>query len=423
MKLHTNFKGIRCPDSAVTGEARRSRRNLAFIFALLACFVAAFSAAAQPLTSSNRYLFIVDTSAGMKVSDVPVREAIFGLIYSGLRGRMTNGDTYGVWLINDRNDTSFPMDTWRSRSAMEMGARATKHVADAGFKGNSRIDVAITDALAVVKNIEDLTIVLVSNGETPISGTPFDDEINARFREIAPKMKRAKTTVNTALVAQNGALVAWAVNSPGFLVDVPYVAPKPKPPKVKVATTTNAPATNVAEAAVTPPPQPAPVIRRSSTPIVITKETVAQEKRSYQAMTAEHSDEPAPANASTIVMTGTKPTVVLETNAPAVPVSNATPPAPVVAATNPAPPVNETTAVVKIESTNAVVVSSAPVLPKAAGAAASPVVSDQGPNPLVWAAIGAASALLCVLLIAVFVRSRRHEPSLISQAIAQDRLG
>jgi hypothetical protein len=393
----------------------------------MACFVAAFSAAAQPLTSSNRYLLIVDTSAGMKVSDVPVREAVFGLIYSGLRGRMTNGDTYGVWLINDRNDTSFPMDQWRSRSAMEMGARATKHVVDSGFKGSPRLDVAIKDALGVVKNIEDLTIVLVSNGETPISGTPFDDEINARFREVAPKMKRAKTTVNTVLVAQNGALVAWGVNSPGFLVDIPYVAPKPKPPKVNVATTataiTNAPATNVV---ATPPPQSAPVIRRASAPIVITKETVAQEKRSYQAMTAaEPIDEPAPTaptNALAIVMTRpTNATATLATNAPPAPASNVTLPAPVVAATNHVPRPAEIAAAPQGESTNAVVTSPASASPKTPRAAA--VVPDQGPNPFLWAAMGAASALLCVLLIAMFVRSRRHEPSLISQAIAQDRLG
>jgi len=45
----------------------------------------------------------------------------------------------------------------------------------------------------------------------------------------AQNMKRAKVTLNTALVAQDGEFVAWGVNSPDFLIDVPYVAPKPKP--------------------------------------------------------------------------------------------------------------------------------------------------------------------------------------------------
>src|SRR5688572_23610471 len=141
--LHKNFGRPSKPGGNLTGEARRTRRGLAFFFAMLTCFVAVFSAGAQPNTSSNRYLFIVDTSAGMKPFDMPLREAVFGLVYSGLRGRMTNGDTYGLWLVNDQNDTSFPMDQWRFKNAMEMGARATKHVKDYGFRGKPRLDVAL----------------------------------------------------------------------------------------------------------------------------------------------------------------------------------------------------------------------------------------------------------------------------------------
>ena len=191
--------------------------------AFLTCFAAVFAAGAgEPSArSANRFLFILDTSSAMKPLELTVRETVFDFIYSGVHGRMTNGDTYGIWLASNENDTSFAMETWRPKYNVELGARATVHVKEHGYKGKARLDLALTDALRVVKRIQDLTIVIVSNGETPLAGTPFDEEINARFRELAPLLKTEKKTLNTVLVAQDGAVVAWAVNSPTELLNLP----------------------------------------------------------------------------------------------------------------------------------------------------------------------------------------------------------
>src|SRR5215213_418386 len=226
------------------GAGRRGLLWPMLVLAFLLCFQTAFAAGAPQVTSSNRFLFIIDGSASMKPFDKVARDTLFDLIYSGVRGRMTNGDTYGVWIAGEQNETSFPMEVWKSKFAVETAAKAAVYVKERGFKGRSRLDIALTDAVRVVKNVEDLTIILISNGETLIAGTPFDTEINQTFRDLAPSMKKAKVTLNTTLVAQDGDFVAWAANAPEFVIEVPYVVAKPKKPKAEpiVATPALAPA-------------------------------------------------------------------------------------------------------------------------------------------------------------------------------------
>ena len=76
-------------------------------------------ALSAPLAAnSNRFLLLLDTSLAMKPLETAQREATFDLVYSGLRGQMTNGDTYGLWLAGEKNDTSFPMESWKLKHAV-----------------------------------------------------------------------------------------------------------------------------------------------------------------------------------------------------------------------------------------------------------------------------------------------------------------
>ena len=264
----------------VASQKCRQRTTGAILFLALSLLVPAL--VGQPVTSSNRFLFIIDISAGMKPLEKPLRETVFDLVYSGVRGLMQNGDTYGIWLVNDQNNTSFQMQTWKPKHIVELAAEATSHVKTNGFKGKARLDVALADAARVIKKVDDLIVIVVSNGETPLAGTPFDEELNARIGVITPQMKLAKAAVNTALVGQNGEFVAWAVNSPDFLIEVPNVPRKPKPQPAFVATKTNAPALEPKMVApVTSSNDPVAKPRVASASIIITKETVAKEKLSY----------------------------------------------------------------------------------------------------------------------------------------------
>ena len=373
------------------------------------------ASAAPPATNSNRFLLLLDTSLAMKPLETAQREATFDLVYSGLRGHMTNGDTYGLWLAGERNDTSFPMESWKLKYAVELAAKAAVHVKDRGYKGRSALDSALADVKRVVQNVGDLTVVLVSNGETPVKGTPFDDAINARFAELAPAMKLAGVTLNTVLVAQDGEFVAWAVNSPEFLIEMPSLPARTGKKKFQLAQAERAAATAKAEAAAEKP-------RAAVAPLIITKESVAQEKRSYSAATTltvepgvAATTNVAPSNAvstAAVAPTSNNPVAVAPkapTNSPALAaMPQAVPTSAVVAVTIPTP------------ASTAVVLPALAPKPVAPPEPAAPV---QDAPVILWAAAGSGATLVLVLAALLFARSRRAQPSLISQALVRERVG
>jgi hypothetical protein len=433
--------GLTCPTrpEISNGRTRLRRARGCFASVLVACFAAIFSMAAQTAaTNANRFLFIIDTSASMKPFDKALHETVFDLVYSGVRGQMTQGDTYGIWLVNDQTDTSFSMESWGQRHSVELGGKAAAHVKKQGYNNKARLDIAFADVMRVVRNVGDLTIILVSNGETPIAGTPFDGAVNDRFRQLVPEMKRAKATLNTAFVARDGEIVAWAVNTPELLVSVPYVPLKPKPVVTEsVASNANAPSeippsNSISKALVSSPVAPTNMETRkprtSPKPIIITKETVAEEKRTYQSLTMTgNTNEPAPMPAATNSVA--KNSSVPATNVAGV--SPTTDPKPVAAVTNgvlqspnlanlPAnrPATNAILAQTKVDSIN----SAFPVDSTTIIAGAEPPPAARGFHPILWAGIGAGITLIVVLTIALTCRSRRQEPSLISQTIGLESI-
>jgi hypothetical protein len=394
----------------------------------LLLFLSLFAAAGAESASAKRFLFIIDTSAGMKPLEMPLRETLFDLIYSGARGHMTNGDTYGVWLVSDRNDTSFPMEVWKHKFVVEIAAKAVSHMKDHGFKGKSHLELAVADANRIVQNVEDLTVILVSNGETPLVGTPFDEQINARFAELAPAMKTAKATLNTVLIAQDGKFVAWTVNSPEFLIDVPRVAPKPKRARTEHGIAkTSSPDTNANVAAAVAAP------KARIAPIIITKESVAAARRDYLSSSSTSNPPDAPTVATNVTnailvadatvasptLTTTNVAIVAETNKTNAITVKAEP---VVPFTNVARVV--ATAIAETIVTNPFPAHSHPA--GASGVAMTPVSNVGQPSGtnliLVCAGAGAGGAILVVLCAMYLARFRRQEPSLISQAIARERL-
>jgi hypothetical protein len=311
-----------------------------------------------------------------------------------------------------------------------MAARAATHVKERGFKGRAKISQALADAADVIKNVEDLKVILISNGETPIGGTPFDDVINVRFRELAPQMKRAKTTLNTALVAQAGKIVAWAANSPDFLVEVPRVAPRPKPIRPTVAAhQTNGTPTIVANGPAATNVIETPKPRLAATPIIITKETVAQEKRTYQSMTSTASAETVPSTNLTNAVAKAGPAIA--TNAVVAALTNVVGTNTLVSITtpvaSPAPTSGAVTSVLtekaravgKLEPTN--IVTAVPSVSPANTMKTEVVHLALTWPAALWAAIGAVAALVSVLGVFLISRNKRQQPSLISQSLARER--
>ncbi len=414
------------------GETQFGSAFLRLALSVALCFAILFETRADaPAPGTNRFLLIVDTSVGMKKLAEPLREAVFDLVYSGARGAMTNGDSYGVWFAGGQNDTSMGVDTWKQKFAVEIAARIALRVKEQGFKGKSVLDAAIADAAHVAELVGDVTVIIASNGDAPIRGTPFDDAINARIKQLAPEMQRVNAILNTAIVAQDGKFVAWAVNSPDFLITLPDVPPRPikKEPVVAKADPNPVAKTNAAPAVVA---KPKPTVN----PIIITRETVDREKQIYRAMaTTDSANAPVAAAAeSPKVITNTL-SVAAATNAsvhttnvtpvptlaPSTPVTSALVATKTNASETPTPLVRahaKTIATAHHETpspTNAAVLA----LTQTPPATSAPSLFSR---KLLWAFAGGGIVLVVLVGVALVRRARELEPSLISQAAAMERM-
>ena len=96
----------------------------------------------------------------MKPFEKGVQASMFDLISSGVRGAMTNGDTYGIWLANGENDMSFKMEVWRDKFKVEMGARSALHVKEHGYSGklNLRLSKDLHRRLALESSAQGVSL-------------------------------------------------------------------------------------------------------------------------------------------------------------------------------------------------------------------------------------------------------------------------
>lgn len=236
--------------------------------ALLVFFFAGTGRAAPGV--SNRYLFLIDTSFSMTRIDTPVRNAVGEMIREGLGGRMKTGDTFGLWTFNEHTHTDFPLQTWDGDGTHRdvLAILAEMHLKKMHFEKTTRLDRIWPEVADVIQSAGDVTVFLLSDGDAPLQGTPFDAEINAAWEKIARDQHRARKPIVTTLVAREGKIVRWAINSPTELFVMPAI-PTPKIaliPPVKIEKP--APV-----AVVTPPPIVKPAPKKVEPPAIVENKT------------------------------------------------------------------------------------------------------------------------------------------------------
>ena len=239
----------------------------------------------------------------------------------------------------------------------------------------------------VVADSERLTVVIFCDGESEISGTPYDRGIGRNFLDGRAEGKKSQQPFVVLIRTLSGRSIGCTVNFPPGTINIPlFLAPPPPPPPP-------APATN-------PPPAPLRVVA----PV-----------------------KPAPVVVPDLIINGTNvggtdnapaPSAPPVTNPPpAVPVANpVSVPAPVVVknsppATNPVPvpPPTRPPAAITTAPTNAANISTN-----------TNDGSDQPKRHLVLIGVGLLAVVVVVVLLLIFRPGRRPQSSLISSSMQDD---
>ncbi len=202
--------------------------SILVFFAWLPSGVLRAASAASDAPPTYRYLILIDTSFSMARTKEATARTVRELIISGVQGRMQRGDTLGLWIFNEEVETRrFPTFLWAPEQSESLAERAVYLFKKEKFEKQTRMDKALAEMFKAVQSTELLTVFIISDGDEPIVGTPFDRSINAIYRQYARSLRREKKPFVTMFVAQDGELNSWSVHTGGSIIVLPDL-PQPR---------------------------------------------------------------------------------------------------------------------------------------------------------------------------------------------------
>ena len=196
--------------------------------------------------SNNRFLFVLDTSSGMKRYADKEREAVESILRSGFNGQLHAGDSIGVWTFNDDVHTGhLGLQQWTPGDSEEIVQRTSDFLRHQKFEKNSQFDLAMSAVNKIVKLSDVITVVVISDGKNPITQTPFDNDINPIYLQNLQESKKNPAPMVTVLQGKGGqftklysvAALPWPVVIPELPISMKMAKAPGNPAAPAVATT------------------------------------------------------------------------------------------------------------------------------------------------------------------------------------------
>ncbi len=229
--------------------------------------------AVPPAPDGERFLFIVDMSSSMERLQSAVEATIYDLLSSGLGGHMRVGDTYGLWMFNKQTYVGkFPMQVWDSRRATQLGTIAAAFLNNQPYEKPSNLKQAMGTLCNVVRAVSNLNVFIISDGDSPMHGTPFDKTINDDYKKKSRERNQAKRPFVTTLVVRGGWFVSASVTVAGHPFPLPDRAPSVLAESKKPALTNQEPARISAVRATVPASNAPP--SRATPPVDLGSQTI-----------------------------------------------------------------------------------------------------------------------------------------------------
>src|SRR6185437_5638644 len=151
-----------------------------------------FLSAKASAQSSNRWLFVFNTSADMRDRAKAIEGVTQDLLTTGMHGNMRAGDTIGLWTYDRqlRADEA-PLLTWSPAAAEGIARHTVDFLSRHRYEKSAAFGDVLENMLRVVKLSDTITVILISDGSDPVIGTPFDASINAFYKTNFNQQRKA----------------------------------------------------------------------------------------------------------------------------------------------------------------------------------------------------------------------------------------
>ena len=203
----------------------RAIRHLSFVLLTLLLPTLTFGA-----DTANRWLFMFDTSSSMHSRSKGTEEMMQDLLTTGMHGQVHHGDTIGIWTFSDKlHAGEAPLQVWSPELAQVIARHTLQFLDHQRYSKSANLEVALTNMYGVVDSSDFITVVIFSDGDQPIKGTPFDDDINKQYKDNYRQAKKSGMPMITVLQANHGTFITNTVSFGSWPIDIPRVPAPPKP--------------------------------------------------------------------------------------------------------------------------------------------------------------------------------------------------
>jgi hypothetical protein len=182
-------------------------------FAILFCLTLGLRAQEKekaPLVQHN-FLFVIDSSLSMATRKETAVQMVRELITNRFEGQIEAGDSIDIWTFDEENHiSSFPPQIWVDSEARQIADAAAGFIESVKFKGRSRFEPVARDIDALLPHSKRLLIVILTDGQEPMSGISLDLDINAFVAKEKRTKPNAKLPFQISIAAVNGRFREWS---------------------------------------------------------------------------------------------------------------------------------------------------------------------------------------------------------------------
>lgn len=304
------------PLATATATARGLGLALTLSASLLAIATVSAQDNAPPRSdpATIDFIFAIDVSRSTEKQAPTIRNAIYDFIFSGAGGVIRPGSTFSLWTYSDTvQPDPAPVRVWQPDDRTDLAAGAADFLRGRDHGGVANSEAALRALTRLSRAQPALTAFVVTDGLDGLTGTPFDEKINAVYREHGRTLRRLRRPFITTLVARNGQWLAWSIGAGGDSIEIPVImaesdpgtAPDtpPGPPRATAApeserraTTPRQPADSAAppRALSSPPAPPAPSAPSPTQPDPTSAPDAADPSRAAVAAQTQETGEPEP---------------------------------------------------------------------------------------------------------------------------------
>jgi len=208
-------------------------RRLRIIAVLLAGVFLISKMPAQPAMQpvENHFLLVFNTSSDMKKRLPAVKIALDMMLARNMQGQLHAGDSIGVWTFDrEVHSGQFPPQPWVPQNAALIASNITRFVAKQHYSKKTSFDALRPYLNWVVQNSDRLTVLIFCDGESEISGTPFDASINQIFKQRQVERRNTRQPFILLLRSQLGNYTGCTMTLPPAQVNFPEFPPFPQMP-------------------------------------------------------------------------------------------------------------------------------------------------------------------------------------------------